>query len=313
VSLSTIKEKMKTAVVVPTLNAGPAWSSWIKALLASGVDAKDVYVIDSGSSDMTLLQSDNEGFHVRQIESGMFNHGGTRQLAVNDLAGYDLVIFLTQDAILSNPDSIKNLLSPFDVERVGAVCGRQLPRRSASQIESHARLYNYSSLSCTRSINDKNILGLKTAFLSNSFAAYRLSVLNEVGGFPQDIIFGEDMYVATKILKAGYEIAYAANACVYHSHAYSLWQEMKRYFDMGVFHAREPWIRQELGGAEGEGVRFVVSEINYLLRHAFWRIPEGLLRVTLRYAGFRLGLAECHIPLKIKRKISMNPGYFKIE
>ncbi len=38
-------------------------------------------------------------------------------------------------------------------------------------------------------------------------------------------------------------------------------QEMKRYFDMGVFHASEPWIRQELGGAEGEGLKFVVSEV----------------------------------------------------
>ena len=80
------------------------------------------------------------------------------------------------------------------------------------------------------------------AFISNSFAAYRVSVLKEVGGFPDDVIFGEDMFVATKMLKAGYKIAYAAGACVYHSHDYSLWQEMKRYFDMGVFHAREPWI-----------------------------------------------------------------------
>ena len=67
------------------------------------------------------------------------------------------------------------------------------------------------------------------------------------------------MPVAARRLKAAYKIAYAADACVYHSHDYSLWREMKRYFDMGVFHAHESWIREEFGGAEVEGMKFVVS------------------------------------------------------
>jgi len=117
--------------------------------------------------------------------------------------------------------------------------------------------------------------------------------------------------VAAKMLKAGYKIAYAAGACVYHSHDYSLFQEMKRYFDMGVFHANEPWIRQELGGAEGEGLKFVISEMKYLLENAFWRIPEGMLRTILRYTGFRLGLMEKKLPFWLKKRLAMNHGYFK--
>jgi rhamnosyltransferase len=134
-----------------------------------------------------------------------------------------------------------------------------------------------------------------------------------VGYFPADVIFGEDMYAAARLLQKGYTIAYAADACVYHSHDYTIMQEFKRYFDMGVFHSREPWIINELGKAEGEGVNFVISELRYLLRHAFWRIPEALLRSVLKYAAFRLGLIEAHIPLGIKRKLSMNPGYFKTQ
>ena len=121
------------------------------------------------------------------------------------------------------------------------------------------------------------------------------------------------MSVTAKMLKAGWKIAYAADAQVIHSHDYSLWQEFKRYFDMGVFHAHESWIREEFGGAEKAGLGFVASEISYLCKHSFWRIPEGLLRTVFRYAGFRMGLAEHHIPLNIKRKISMNPRYFKME
>ena len=113
------------------------------------------------------------------------------------------------------------------------------------------------------------------------------------------------------MLKAGYKIAYAADACVYHSHDYSLLQEMRRYFDMGVFHANDSWIRRDLGGVEGEGVRFVVSEFKYLLKNAFWRIPESLLRTLLRYTGFRLGLMEKKLPFWLKRRLVMNYGYFE--
>lgn len=302
---------MSAAIIVPTLNAGLTWGEWVSAILATGINVRDVYIIDSGSIDDTVLQASNAGFSVQRIESEKFDHGGTRQTAVDALTDYDFVIFLTQDAILSSTVSLQQLLLPFDDKQVGAVCGRQLPREKSGAIEAHARIYNYSSASFSRSINDVNKYGLKTAFISNSFAAYRVSALIEVEGFPDNVIFGEDMYVAVKMLNAGYKIAYAADACVYHSHSYSFLQEMRRYFDMGVFHAREPWIRKELGGVEGEGLKFVLSEYKYLLKHAFWRVPVGALRTLFRYMGFRLGLMEGIFPFWLKRLLAMNKGYFK--
>jgi len=302
---------MKFGLVVPTLNAGSEWPDWLDAFNGQTVKPDRLLVIDSDSNDNTTGFAKDYGFDVVVIARSEFDHGRTRQYGVDCLDDVDVCVFLTQDAILSNVDSLKKILEPFHDDRVAAVCGRQLPRKLATPVEAHARLYNYSSGSFSRSINDVNKFGLKTAFISNSFAAYRVSALNKVGGFPDDVIFGEDMYVATKLLMAGYEIAYAADACVYHSHDYSLWQEMKRYFDMGVFHAREPWIRQELGGAEGEGIKFVISELKYLLEHEFWRVPEGLMRTLLRYTGFRLGLIEKRLPLWLKRILAMNKGYFK--
>ena len=302
---------MSYAIIVPTLNAGKMWPEWIRAVAACNVSPEDVYVIDSGSCDETVELALAQGFHVKQIEAESFNHGGTRLRAVTDAEGYELVIFLTQDAILYNSGSIANILAPFSDEHVAAVCGRQLPVVHATHIEAHARLFNYVTHSYTRTISDKQKYGLKSAFLSNSFAAYRVSVLSDVGGFPKNVIFGEDMYVAAKMLDAGYGVAYAADACVYHSHSYSLLQEMRRYFDMGVFHAREPWIIKMLGSAEGEGVRFMISEYKYLLDNAFWLIPEGVLRTVLRYSGFRLGLIERWLPVGLKIRMAMNKVFFK--
>jgi rhamnosyltransferase len=302
---------MSFAVIVPTLNAGKLWPLWIDALESQICRPDSILVIDSGSQDDTVKLSEEAGFNVQVLKPGEFNHGGTRKHAVLQVKDQDVVVFLTQDAILADCSALQNILSPFEDELVAAVCGRQLPVPDAGAVGAHARLFNYPEKSFVRTYADSSTYGLKTAFLSNSFAAYRVSTLVELGSFPEDVIFGEDMYVAVKMLKAGYGIAYAADACVYHSHDYSIRQEFMRYFDMGVFHAHEPWIRQELGGAEGEGARFVISELIYLLKHAFWRVPEGLFRTVIRYSGFRLGLADSRLPLIMKRKFSMNPGYFK--
>jgi rhamnosyltransferase len=255
--------------------------------------------------------AESAGFNVELISPGSFNHGATRQHAVDNLSEYHVVVYLTQDAILCSKTAVEQLLKYMEDEMVAAVCGRQLPRINAKPIEAHARQYNYAAQSSVRSRDDVAQFGLKTAFISNSFAAYRISLLNAVGGFPADVIFGEDMFVAARMLKAGYKIAYAADACVYHSHDYTLLQELKRYFDMGVFHATAPWIRADFGGAEGEGVKFIISELKYLFKNSAWLIPEGMLRILLCYMGFRLGLINKNLPLWLKLKLAMNKGYFK--
>jgi len=301
---------MSFAVIVPTLNAGEAWPTWIDAIKSQSRNPDNILIIDSGSEDDTVKLSNAAGFNVQVLQPGTFNHGGTRKQAVLQNRNYEFLVFLTQDAILADSNALHNILLPFEDELVMAVCGRQLPRRSAGAIETHARLFNYPVASFVRIYADKEAYGIKAAFLSNSFAAYRVSALVELGSFPENVIFGEDMYVAAKLLLAGGKIAYAADACVYHSHHYTLKQEFSRYFDMGVFHASEPWISEQFGVAEKEGMRFVVSELRYMLEYAIWRIPEALLRTLLRYVGFKCGLNEHWFPGWFKQKMSMNPAYF---
>ena len=97
------------------------------------------------------------------------------------------------------------------------VCGRQLPGRATGAISAHARLFNFPAKPFVGTYVDWKTHCLKTAFLSNSYAACRVSALLELGLFPEDVIFGEDMYVAVRVLQVGYNMVYAADACVYHS------------------------------------------------------------------------------------------------
>jgi len=300
----------KVAVCVPTLNAGASWSCWLAAWSAQ-FETPHTLAIDSSSTDATSALAAEAGIAIHTIPRTAFNHGGTRQMAAGMLSGAEFVVFLTQDAILATPDAITKLLEAFDDPQVGAVCGRQLPHRDAGPIGAHARRFNYPDASAVRSAADIAALGVKTAYLSNSFAAYRKSALMSVGGFPHDVIFGEDMCVAARMLLSGWKVAYRADAAVHHSHDYGMAQEFRRYFDIGVLHAREPWLLEKFGRPEGEGLRFVRSETAYLWKHAPHLLPSAWLRTLLKLAGYRLGKAEAHLPLWLKRRLGMLHGYWK--
>lgn len=301
----------RIAVVVPTFNAGALWGAWLAAMKRQTCVPDVVLVIDSGSSDDTVLLARQHGFTVREIEQRYFDHGGTRQSGVDALVDIDIICFLTQDAILADADALALLIRCFDDDHVGVACGRQLPRHGANAIEAHARLFNYSAVSAVRRFADRDRLGLRAAFCSNSFAAYRRSALEAVGGFPRNVIFGEDMWVAARILKAGWSLCYCAEASVVHSHGYSASQEFSRYFDIGVFHAAEHWLIEDFGRVSGEGARFLRSEIKYLLPRAPWLIPLMLWRTLLKLAAYRLGLLSRHFPNGINRRLSMNKNYWR--
>lgn len=132
----------------------------------------------------------------------------------------------------------------------------------------------------------------------------------QAGGFPIDTIMNEDTYVAGKMLISGWRIAYCAEAQVFHSHDYSLRDEFKRYFDIGVFHNTSSWLQRMFGGASGEGLRFVVSELRYLMQHAPGAIPSALLRTGLKWLGFKLGSLHLGLPQAIRRRCSLHKTYW---
>ena len=301
---------VQVAVVVPVLNGGAVWQRAAAALCGQTPMPARVLVVDSGSSDGSVQVAEAAGFTVQHIDKSQFDHGGTRQRAIEQLEGMSIVVFLTQDAVLQRPDSLAALLRAFDNDKVGVAYGRQLPRPGAGPLEAHARIFNYSQQSGTRSFEDRRRLGIKAAFTSNSFAAYRRDALLQVGGFHAKLILSEDMIAAAKLLKAGWLVAYMADACVLHSHGYTLAQEFRRYFDIGVLHQDQHWLLDEFGRPEGEGLAFVRSESAYLLRRAPWLLPAAALRTFAKYMGYRLGMAYRHLPRAACRKMSMHARYW---
>ncbi len=292
------------SILIPTLNAEEPIGNLLKSLREQNLSL-EIVVIDSSSSDNTVNIVRSYGAEIIEIDKNSFDHGGTRTQGAKITRG-EILVFMTQDSLPVNELSIAKLIKPLSENNsIGVVYGRQVPSPNASPFAAHHRLFNYPPDSKLITLDDKNSLGLKAAFLSNSFSAYRKSALEEIGWFKNGLIFAEDVYAGAKLLLAGYKIAYVAEALVYHSHNYTVCQEFKRYLTIGIFHKKQDWIIKEFGRAEEEGLRYIKSELLFLLnRRKYHLLPISILRNALKYVGYKLGQNYKKLPRRLVKRLT---------
>lgn len=298
-------------VVVPTYYGGELWCDSAARIASQTPAITSVKVVDSSSKDNTREVAESFGFDVTVIDQKDFDHGGTRSKALDSVSS-DVVVFLTQDALLCSDDAISKLVSVFQAHP-DVVCayGKQLPHANANPLAQHARFNSYKDKSYVTSLTDEFPAGFRKAFLSNSFSAYRVDFLKSIGAFPKHLILGEDSYVAAKALLGGKQVAYVADAQVYHSHNYSALEEFKRYFDIGVFHSSQPWMIEQLGRVEGEGVKFALDQLMFILKQGkiTW-LPRSVAASAAKYLGYKLGKCHKKIGVKWSRRFSMYKSYW---
>jgi len=296
----------KIGLFIPTLNAGENWHILLQGIVNQDFLLHKKLIIDSGSTDKTTEIAEDFGFEIININPTDFDHGGTRNLASDHLSDCDIIIYLTQDVLLFDSTSLKNLVMPFDDEKIACTYGRQLPHETANPLAIHARSFNYPAKSLLKSKQDITTQGFKTCFMSNSFAAYRTKDLFNEKGFPNNSIFGEDAILASKFILNGKKIYYNSDAKVFHSHSYSVKQEFKRYFDIGVFHQSNSWIREKFGSPKGEGLKYAKSELSYTLKTAPLWIFRSILSTIVKLLAYQLGTIYYIFPLFLIKKLSMN-------
>ncbi len=246
-----------------------------------------ILVLDTMSTDGTPERARDFGAEVRSIAPSQFNHATTRNIALEYPA--DFYLFLTQDAVPADTNLIPALLAPMANPQVALVYGRHLPPPTVRPEERFARHYHYPATSHIRTAADIPRLGVRAFFASNVCALYRASIFRSLGGFTPGLPANEDMEFAARALLAGYAVAYAANACVWHGHAFSLPQLWRRYATIGRFFAATPWIRK-LAPLSRTGQRFVQDELRYLCRHHPWAIPRALLATAIKFLAYHWGL-----------------------
>lgn len=278
-------EEIPVSVVIPTYNAGIKFKNVAEMILKQRANIKKVFVIDSTSTDQTVNIADKYGFEVELIPKNNFGHGKTRQYALEKI-DTEIVVFMTQDALLFDEFSIKRLVNCLISDNnIAAVFGRQIPYKNVNLYEKIFREYNYPNISFINNFDDINKSEIKAVFFSNTFSAYKRTLLLKIGGFPTNVNFGEDMYVAAKFLINGYKTAYCAEAKVYHSHNYSLLDEYERGKKIGEFQKNNTWILEKFGKPERRGLNL----LTYIIKKNNLLITNAVVRCSVKYLGYIIG------------------------
>jgi len=246
-------------------------------------------------------------FHVSKAE---FDHGKTRHEGIQK-SDADIVLCMTQDAIPADKYLVENLMKALQEDEVIAAYARQLPGEDCSPMESYMRSFNYPDKSFVKSLEDLERLKIKTYFCSNVCCAYKRELYEKMGGFIRRTIFNEDMIFAGNAIKAGYKVAYVAEAKVVHSHNYSCIEQLHRNFDLGVSQADHPEIFSD-APSEGEGVKSVMQTAKYLTSQGKWYlVPYLVMQSGFKYLGYLLGKNYKILPKKVVLGLSMNKEYWK--
>lgn len=302
---------MKIDVIIPVHRPGAELLELLDRLNGQSLLPCRIIIMNTRSKvQVEKILADRENVSVVSLEREEFDHGGTRDRAAR-LSDADYLLFMTQDALPADEYLLERLFRPFSDRRVKAAYARQLPREDCRELERYTRSFNYPKESRIKQITDLPELGIKTFFCSNACAMYERATYLSQGGFIRRTIFNEDMIYAGGLVKSGYAIAYAADACVIHSHNYSGSEQFRRNFDLAVSQVDHPEIFSGIA-SEGEGIRLVKKTAAHCLRIGKpWLLFPLVWQSGCKYLGYRLGRSYRRLPRRLVLFCTMNKAYWK--
>ena len=207
---------MEIDIIIPLYKPGKELFTLLDKLENQSVPVHKIILLNTEEKYFTALTYGTdfvkryrnvEVFHLSKRE---FDHGGTRRLGVSRSTA-PIFVMMTQDAVPADEFLLEKLTEPLK-GNVAVSYARQLADSKSSVLERFSRQFNYPDKSCVKSYTDLERLGIKTYFCSNVCAAYRREIYDRQGGFVKRTIFNEDMLYAAKVIQAGHQIAYAAEA-----------------------------------------------------------------------------------------------------
>jgi rhamnosyltransferase len=228
---------MQVSLVMPTRNGGSLLDEVLRAIdRQPGADRLEKIAVDSGSEDGTPERLRRHGFDVQSIDPRDFDHGATRDLAIDRCSG-DVVVLLTQDATPADERWLPSLVGCFDSPAVGAAYCRQLPRDDCNPFIAH-RMREWTAGRTERVVQRVDdpaafdamapLERLRVCAYDNVAGSVRKSAWQE-RRFGR-CAFGEDVAFGKRLILAGHEIVFEPASCVVHSHNRSPREEGKRIY-----------------------------------------------------------------------------------
>ncbi|MCC8400391.1 glycosyltransferase [Paraburkholderia sp. MMS20-SJTN17] len=175
--------------------------------------ALQVIVINDGSSDGTAAELDRLDYPWLEVVHLPKNMGKAR--ALNEglkRVRHTLTVTVDGDSYLYR-NALQNLTRRYvnDPPNTRAVAGAVLVRNSRANLVTRIQEWDYfHGIAATKRIQS---LYQGTLVAQGAFSVYDTDVLRQVGGWPHSV--GEDIVLTWAILKAGYRVGFAENACLF--------------------------------------------------------------------------------------------------
>ncbi len=245
----------------------------------------NIYYILTESKDRTEEYLKTYGCNYSIIKKEEFSHSLVREkVAFQSQA--DILVFITQDVLIEKKNWLYELVKDINGTVVAAY-SRQLPKTNG--IEKYIREKNYPASSFCVSKNDIDSFGLRTFFFSDASSAIKRDIFVKLNGYDgKNLPISEDMYIAYKIIMAGYKIKYCATSEVIHSHDFTLKEIYKRYKLTGKFFKENAYL-DKFGTNKSGG-----SLAKYVFKRALQEknikvFLEFPFNMTVRFLGMKVG------------------------
>lgn len=212
------------SIVVPVKNGVATLKRFIRGVqLQTLFEQIEVVAIDSGSTDGSVAYLQQFDFvKLIQIDPKTFNHGDTRNLAVDHCQGA-FILMTVQDAWTTDPQLIERMLTHFKDPEVMGVCGQQVvPHIKGTNPHQWFRPQSAPNAKEVQFKNPEEFIKLSPKLQRDAcgwddvIAMYRKSALSQLPFEP--LIFGEDMLWAKMALEKGWKLIYDSSCRVYHYH-----------------------------------------------------------------------------------------------
>ncbi|MBW2992618.1 glycosyltransferase [Candidatus Woesearchaeota archaeon] len=207
---------MKVSIIIRTFNEEKNIRRCLESIFRQEADfGFEVIIVDSGSTDKTLKVA--AGFPVKIVRTDDYMPGKSLNLGFQNAKG-EYCVSLSADAVPADKFWLGNLVRPLGDKRVGAVYGRQLPKRGCNPLEARRVIGTYGKKALSSG-----------SFFSNVNSVYRKELWHKTR-FDEKLSSTEDQAIAGMIIKLGFSLFYEPKAAVYHSHNYgilSLYRRMK--------------------------------------------------------------------------------------
>ncbi len=187
----------KVSILIPAYNEEKRIGEAVKSVLDSNYPNLEVIVVDDGSEDRTAEIA--EGLGVRVIRTAHVGKAKALNKALKYASG-EVIVVLDADTVVER-DGLKKLIAPFSDRKVMLVVGTLMPKKRG--ILSYFQRIEYAVMSELLLSHTQRRMPLPTVF--GAFIAIRRELLEEIGGFPEDIP-GEDAYLLVYALEKGYNV-----------------------------------------------------------------------------------------------------------